>query len=231
MPRPDPVTSGILSHVRTTVVLGRAVLLAGVLIAAGCSSSRAYFRPAETTVVETVDRVVGAEYQLGAGAKRSGELRVWCLEAHIERDHPTAVDVSIEVENSSSSELRLLGSEITLQDVEVRGARLGPVNDPEARLVVIPPNRVIRSDFRFLLPKDVRPRDIHSFRIAWVVEGDDKAQFRQQTTFVRGRASYGTYGSYGGWGYPAWGWGWGLGWGWSYPAYPRYRWGPHRWRY
>ena len=44
-------------------------------------------------------------------------------------------------------------------------------------------------------------------------------------------ASYGTYGSYGGWGYPAWGWGWGLGWGWSYPAYPRYRWGPHRWRY
>jgi hypothetical protein len=181
------------------------ILLA--LVVAGCHAPRAYFRPAEPTIVETVDRVPGAQFELRDAERRSGELRVWCLRAEevVDPDdgrrRTTYVDVGLELENHSKEGLELLVEDVRLRDLRADPRRIDTVAPFEpGKTVRVAPDSVSTKYLSFELPSGVRPRQIKSFRLQWVVRESSGRRFSDLTSFVRTRPRYRNHG------YPFWGW-------------------------
>lgn len=189
------------------------------LIAAGCRATRVYFRPAERSVVETVDRIAGAQFELRDEQGRKGELRVWCLYAvedadpDDERGPRTYVDIGLELENNSKDELQLVVGEARLRDVQTDRGRIDSVAPFEpGETVRVAPDSVSTNYLSFELPPGVRPSDVRTFRLRWVVSGPGQRSFTDFTSFVRGRRRYYRRGPHWGWGflfgYSLWNWHW-----------------------
>ena len=171
---------------------------------AGCQTPSAYFWPAEPTVVETVDHVPGAQFELRDKQGRVGELRVWCLRAEEgevsddERRPLTYVDIGLELENNSKEELEFVLGEARLRDVQTSEQRIDSValfQPSEAPFesgdtVRVAPDSVSTTYMSFELPTGVRPKDIQSFRLQWVVRSSGQRRFTDLTSFVRARRRY-----------------------------------------
>lgn len=204
---------------RLLSALSSSVLLAAV--ATGCSAPRAYFRPAETTLTETVDGVAGAQYELRSRGDRKGEIRIWCLGAVQKEDAGDAVadpqnsrdrgnrarrtilELGIEIENNSNEELTFVVGDAGLRAVDTERESIDSVPPQGARSPVrVAVDSVSRQYLRFELPVGVRPFDVKSFRFRWVVTGPGTDRYTRFTTFVPDRRPYGGYyfWPYGPWG-------------------------------
>ena len=165
-----------------------ALLLA--LLTCSCGTSRAWFRPAERALTESVGGFIAAQYELQDAGKRWGEVRVWSTgaarEDDRERDAPTGMAIAFEIENTSDEELELVTAEIRLKEIETRRRRIDAMTPAETGPSTrIGPNAVVGARFRFTFPDDIDPDDIDSFRVRWVLTSPEGKRFTQFTTFVR----------------------------------------------
>ena len=191
-------------------------MLVAALAAAGCRIPTRHFRPAERSLIETVDGVAGAQYELRDQDGRLGEVRVWCVGAEAddpvdEREPLTYVGIGMEIENTSEKELQFVVSDARLRDIQIAEQTLDSLEPFEPGPTVhVAPDSVATTYLRFELPPGVRPSDVRSFRFRWVLNTSENRSFADFTSFVPGQPLY--RGSYNwhwgfGFGYPSWYWG------------------------
>ncbi len=153
----------------------------------GCGTSIGYFRPAERAFAEGPSGRPAAEYELGREGIRWGEVRVWS-NGTARRDERTELHVGFELEN-------VLDDAIELDVDRVRVESLDAGDQVIQSLMSVAPNgvgtaaphAVQRVDFTFVLPENVDPDDVLSFRVHWLLYGPEDWVYEQYTPFVEDR--------------------------------------------
>jgi len=187
----------------------RVLVLVALLMGVGCATPQAFVPVAEVTA-PAPDGVHGAaEYQLDQPMHR-GHVQVWSQGAYrddSEGPARTIVHVGFSVQNEGTTPLRLDERRLFLEDI---GSTEGGIQQlAPSRLegnTPIVPASTGHVDAYFTLPRRIWPGDVFGYRVAWALEGEEKARV-QHTAFESTRYRPPLYLAY------------------SYPYYPYYPWG------
>lgn len=202
--------------VRVTLVL---------LLALSSCASHQYFRPRESSMVESPAGFPAAQYALGEEGNRVGRINVWSRGARVvDRDDGTwtAIHLGLEITNTSQGFLSVDIQAIELHSITSETQRIEILDrSVHTGLARVPPEQVGRLEFEFLADPDLSPTSIESFAARWVVENEEGGVYSNLTLFqADGYYGYGYWG-YGYWGFPYRRYGY---WGYPYGGYGWYPW-------
>ncbi len=194
-----------------------------LLVLSSCASHQ-YFRPRESSIVESPAGYPAAQYALGEVDNRVGRINVWSRGAEVvDRDDGTwtVIHLGLEITNTSQGVLAINVEEVELRSITIHTQRIDVLNrSVHTGLAQVPAEQVGRLDFEFFVEPDLDPTSIGSFAARWVVQNEEGGVYRNLTLFQE----VGYYG-YGYWGYGYWGTQYGrYGWGSPYGGYGWYPW-------
>jgi hypothetical protein len=184
--------------------LFRRLLIATLLLFAGCATNRAYFEPTENARGRTMHGYREAMYQLSGPNGAFGEAKVWSRGAYLHDDR-TVIQVGFELHNTSGIPFELRAADVILDPVRTDTAGITNIPPAENSDIVYASGAIGETAFHFVLPPGISPGNVRGFRVRWTVRSAQFA-YTQNTPFMRERTYYGYgyypypyYGWYGGW--------------------------------
>lgn len=152
----------------------------------GCASASQWFRPGERAAATSPEGLPAAVYEVMRDGTIAAEVRLWSDGAR-RIDRRTEVRLTFEIENLSKGELALAAEDLRLATVRTEDEtfrELAPVTVEPRRDVG--PGQTLLVDAVFVVPPELKPHDLESFRVRWALRG--AVTYAQITPFFEDEA-------------------------------------------
>lgn len=166
----------------------RRLLLTSLLVLGGCAASHQYFEPTEHARGRTLRGFQEAMYELMGPHGQFGEAKVWSHGAY-RHDGGTAVQVAMEIHNTSGTPFELHAKDVRLAPVRTDEGVIQSVAPVEDSDYVFAPGSIGEVSYHFVMPPGISPGDMNGFRVLWALRSNEFT-YGQATPFVREREYY-----------------------------------------
>lgn len=167
-------------------------IVAGALVAAGCTASPGPAQPARTTTPAVSPQgYAAADYQIRTGNQVAGEARIQpkgVYDATVNGNPRAVVELDYLLANRANTPLEL--DQIELESVDTGRAVL--MNLPPARLdapTTVDPGGIARVTAYYVMPAGIEAEDISAFRTAWRLSSAGFS-YAEDAPFVRTDGEY-----------------------------------------
>jgi hypothetical protein len=164
-------------------------LLAG-LTAASCATTES-FTPAERATAISPEGYAAADYEMTAEGERLGDAIVWSDGAYRSKGYGdrTVVHVGFKIENEGEEPIELDTSAVEIRaETDDRVIRKQEPDVVEGSRTISPGGEGTVHLY-FVMPSDVSPQDLDSFRVNWSADAGGLV-YHQRTPFLEQRENY-----------------------------------------
>jgi hypothetical protein len=163
-----------------------------LLSLSACAAGPQYFTPGEHVRGTRADGHREALYQLQGKDSRFGEARVWSrgsIVSMVDGAERTVVHVGFELNNTGAQPLSLVREALKLEVVHTDAGPLENLTPHSASTLTVAPQTIGQGQAVFVLPPEIEPRDVRSFRLHWAVAAGQQ-RYQNNTPFVERRDRY-----------------------------------------